>query len=134
MANNELLTRHKGTRNVYLQSISNSEREVLDIISNFQMTDENRITKLLSIKNSINDKLTKVQELDDTILSILEQKDAEKELETNLSRDDRIQELIVKIEATEIRADTSQHESTRVNTSQLDHEIITVNGSLIGKL
>ena len=134
MANNELLTRHKGTRNVYLQSISNGEREVLDVISNFQMTDENRITKLLSIKNSINDKLTKVRELDDTILSILEQKDAEKELETNLSRDDRIQELIVKIEATEIRANTSQHESTRVNTSQLDHEIITVNGSLIGKL
>ena len=98
------------------------------------MTDENHITKLLSIKNSINDKLRKVRELDDTILSILEQKDAEKELETNLSRDDRIQELIVKIEATEIRADTSQHESTRVNTSQLDHEIITVNGSLIGKL
>ena len=50
------------------------------------MTDENHITKLLSIKNSINDKLRKVWELDDTILSILEQKDAEQELETNLSR------------------------------------------------
>ena len=37
-------------------------------------------------------------ELDDTILSILEQEDAEQELETVLSRDDRIQELIVKIE------------------------------------
>ena len=124
MANNELLTRHKGTRNVYLQSISNSEREVLDIISNFQMTDENRITKLLSIKNSINDKLTKVRELDDTILSILEQKDAEKELETNLSRDDRIQELIVKIEATEVRHESTRarHESTRINTSQ--HESV----------
>ena len=68
MVNNELLTRHKGTRNVYLRSINNSEREALDIISNFQMTDENHITKLLSIKNSINDKLRKVRELDDTIL------------------------------------------------------------------
>ena len=37
-------------------------------------------------------------ELDDTILSILEQEDAVQELETVLSRDDRIQELIVKIE------------------------------------
>ena len=98
MANYELLTRHKGNRNVYLRSICNSKREALDIISNFQMTDENHITKLLSIKNSINDKLRKVRELDDTILSILEQEDAEKELETVLFRNDRIQELIVKIE------------------------------------
>ena len=37
-------------------------------------------------------------ELDDRILSILEQTDAEQELETNLSRDDRIQKVIVKIE------------------------------------
>ena len=98
MANNELLTRHKGTRNVYLWSISNSEREALDIMSNFQMTDGNHITKLLFIKNSANDKLRKVRELDETILSILEQADAEQELETVLSRDDRKQELIVKIE------------------------------------
>ena len=62
------------------------------------MTDENHITNLLSIQNSINDKLRKLWELDDAILSILEQKDTEQELETNLSRDDRIQELIVKIE------------------------------------
>ena len=62
------------------------------------MTDKNHITKLLSIKNSINDKLRKVRELDDTILSISEQEDAEKELETVLSCNDRIQELTVKIE------------------------------------
>ena len=98
MANNALLTRHKGTRNVYLRSISNSELEALDITSNFQMTNENHITKLLSIKNSVNDKLRKVRELDDTILSNLEQADADQELETVLSLDDRIQELIVEIE------------------------------------
>ena len=68
------------------------------MISKFQMTDENHITKLLSIKNNINDKLRKVVQLDDTVLSILEQEDAEQELETPLFRDDRIQELIVKIE------------------------------------
>ena len=84
----------KGNLNVYLQSISNGKQEALDIISNFQMTDENHITKLLSIKNSINDKLRKVRELDNTMLSILEQQDVEKELETALSRNDRIQKLI----------------------------------------
>ena len=68
----------KGNRNVYLQSISNGKQEALDITSNFQMMDENQITKLLSIKNSINDKLRKVRELDNTMLSILEQQDAEK--------------------------------------------------------
>ena len=46
----------------------NSELEALDIISNFQMTDENHITKLLSVKNSINDELRKVRELDDTVI------------------------------------------------------------------
>ena len=44
----------------------------------------------MSIKNSMNDKLRKVRELDDAILSILEQGDAEQELKTVLSRDDRI--------------------------------------------
>ena len=53
----------------------NSELEALDIISNFQMTDENHITKLLSVKNSINDELRKVRELDDTVISISEQKE-----------------------------------------------------------
>ena len=46
----------------------------------------------------MNDKLRKVVELDDTILSILEQEDAEQELETPLFREDGMQELIVKIE------------------------------------
>ena len=68
------------------------------MISKFQMTGENHITKLLSIKDNINDKLRKVVELDDTILSILEQEDAEQELETPLFREDGMQELIVKIE------------------------------------
>ena len=89
-----ILLKHKGTRNVYLRNISNSEREVLDIISNFEVTDESHTTKLLSTRNSINDKLREVRELDDTILSILEQEDAEQELETVLSRDDRIQDLL----------------------------------------
>ena len=66
MANDKLLVRHKGTHNVYLWSIDNSEREALNIISNFQITDENHITKLLSTKNSISDKLRKVRELDGT--------------------------------------------------------------------
>ena len=79
-------------------SISNSEREALDVISNFQVTDENQITKLLYTKNSVNVKLRKVRELDDTILSILRQEDTQQTLETVLSRDDCIQELFVKIE------------------------------------
>ena len=35
MANDELLTRHKGTRNFYIRSISSCEQEALDIISDF---------------------------------------------------------------------------------------------------
>ena len=117
MANNELLTRHKGTRNVYLRRISNSEQEALYIISNFQMTNENHITKLLSIKNSVNDKLRKVRELDNTILTNLEQADAEQELQTVLSRDDRIQELIVKIERCMNKVPQESIKTSRVTSS-----------------
>ena len=117
MANNELLTRHKGTRNVFLRRISNSEREALYIISNFQMTNEDHITKLLSIKNSVNDKLRKVRELDDTILTNLEQADAEQELQTVLPRDDRIQELIVKIERCMNKAPKESIKTSRVTSS-----------------
>ena len=117
MANNELLTRHKGTRNVYLRRISNSEQEALYIISNFQMTNENHITKLLSIKNSVNDKLRKVRELDNTILTNLEQADAEQELQTVLSRDDRIQELIVKIERCMNKVPKESIKTSRVTSS-----------------
>ena len=46
---NEHCARHKGTRNVYHRSIRNHEEETLDIKSNFQMTDENHITKLKNI-------------------------------------------------------------------------------------
>ena len=117
MANNELLTRHKGTRNVYLRRISNSEQEALYIISNFQMTNENHITKLLSIKNSVNDKLRKVRELDNTILTNLEQTDVEQELQTVLSRDDRIQELIVKIERCMNKVPKESIKTSRVTSS-----------------
>ena len=78
------------------------------------MTDENHITKLLSIKNSVNDKLRKKRKLDDTILSILEQADAVQELETALSCDDRIQELIVKIERFMNKAPKESIKTSRV--------------------
>ena len=133
MANNELLTRHKGTRNVYLRSISNSEREARDMISNFQMTNENHITKLLSIKNSVNDKLRKMRELDDTILSNLEQADAEQELETILSRDDRIQELIVKIERCMNKVPKESIKTSRV-TSSLSPSLLSHNPEVKVKL
>ena len=81
------------------------------------MTDENHITKLLSIKNSINDKLRKVRELDDIILSILEQEDAVQELETASSLDDGIQELIVKIERCMNKVPKESIEPSRVMSS-----------------
>ena len=98
MESDDLLVRHKGTRNVYLRIITSSKGEAVDITSSFQMTDENHIPKLLSTKNSIKDKLRKVRELDDKILIILELEDDEQKLKAVLSRDNCIQELIVKIE------------------------------------
>ena len=72
---------------------------------------------MVSIKDTINDKLRKVRELDDIILSILEQEDAEQELETASSRDDRIQELIVKIERCMNKVPKESIEPSRVMSS-----------------
>ena len=81
------------------------------------MRDENHITKLLSVKNSVIDKLRKVWELDETILSISKQADAEQELETVLSCDDHIQELIVKIERCMNKVPKESIETSRVMSS-----------------
>ena len=54
---------------------------------------------------------------DDTILSILEQANAEQELKTFLSRDDRIQELIVKKEHFMNKIPKESIEPSRVMTS-----------------
>ena len=98
MSEKELLTKYKGTRNVYMRSINNCERETLEIIGNFHSGDENQVTKLLSSKASLSDKLIKDRELDDPILQLLNQDDSEAELENVLVRDDKIHELIIKID------------------------------------
>ena len=99
----------------------------LDIISNFQVTDENHINKLLPTENSINDKLRKMQKLDDKLLDILEHEDPEQELETVLSRDDHIPELIVKIERCMNKVPKESIELSRVmsssTTSLLSHNL-----------
>ena len=98
MSEKELLSKYKGTRNVYMRSINNCERETLEIIDCFHSGDENQVTKLLSSKASLSDKLIKVWEFDDRILQLLNQDDSEAELENILVRDDKIHELIIKIE------------------------------------
>ena len=98
MSEKELLTKYKGIRNVYMRSINNCERETLEIIDNFHSGDENQVTKLLSSKASLSDKLIKDREFDDPILQLLNQDDSEAELENILVRDDKIHELIIKIE------------------------------------
>ena len=52
MSEKELLTKYKGTRNVYKRSINNCKRETLEIIDNFHSGDESQVTKLLPSKAS----------------------------------------------------------------------------------
>ena len=98
MPEKKLLTKYKGTRNVYMRSINKCERKTLEIIDNFHSGDENQVTKLLCSKASLSDKLIKVREFDDRILQLLNQDDSEVELENILVQDDKIHELIIKIE------------------------------------
>ena len=108
------LAKFKGTRKVYMRSIDNTERDTLDIIKNFKLGDENQITKLISAKTSLNEKLIKVREFDNHILELLNQEESESELENILVRDDKINELIVKIERCIYK---SSHENISTSSS-----------------
>ena len=63
----ESLGRHRGTRQVYIRCVSNAEREILDILQNFER--EKLATVLESLRDGLADKLNKMKAIDDSILA-----------------------------------------------------------------
>ena len=94
----ETLVRLRGARKIYLRSIKNSERDILEMIENFSIDDENSTIKLTSAKVSLQDRINKVNKQDEEIFKILKTEDMENEPEEILIREENLQILITRIE------------------------------------
>ena len=71
----------RSARKIYLRSIKNSDRDILETIENFSTDDENSTLKLTSAKVSLQDGIKKIKQQDEEILKILKTEDMENELE-----------------------------------------------------
>ena len=94
----ETLVRLRGARKIYLRSIKNSERDILEMIENFSIDDENSTIKLTSAEVSLQDRINKVKQQDEEILKVLKTEDMEYELGEILIREKNLQILITGIE------------------------------------
>ena len=93
----EVFTKLRGTRKVYLRYIENSSKEVNDILEIF-LSDFDTIIYLNTLKTSILNKIDKIKGLDKQLLSQLNEKDSEKELDQFLTREYKYLETITKID------------------------------------
>ena len=60
----ETLVRLRAARKIYLRSIKNSERDILEMIENFSIDDENFTVKLTLAKVSLQSRIDKVKQHD----------------------------------------------------------------------
>ena len=94
----EALGRHRGTCQVYIRHASNAEREILDILQNFEPENEESVIVLESLRDGLTEKLAKIKAIDDSILALIYQKESEKELDGMISRDDKVRLTLTKLE------------------------------------
>ena len=67
----ETPVRLRSARKIYIRSIKNSERDILEMIENFSMDDENSTIKLTSAKVTLQSRINKVKQQDEEILKTL---------------------------------------------------------------
>ena len=72
----EALGRHRGIRQVYIRHMTNTEREILDALQNFEPKNEESVTVLESLRDGRTDKLVKTKAVDGSILALLDQKES----------------------------------------------------------
>ena len=70
----ETLVRLRGAQKIYLGSIKNSERYILEMIENFSIDNKNSTIKLTSAKISSQDRISKVKQQDEEILKVQKRK------------------------------------------------------------
>ena len=95
----EFLSKLRGVRKVYLHHVENSSKEVNDILKTFLPDSNfNTIIRLNTLTTLILNKTDKIKGLDEQLLSQLNEKDSEKQLDQILTREDRYLHTISKID------------------------------------
>ena len=90
----ETLGKDSGTRQVYVRHVSNAEREILDILQNFEPEIKESVIVLEQLRDRLTEKLGKIKAIDDSILALLDQKESEKELDVIITRDDKLRRAL----------------------------------------
>ena len=94
-----VLSKLRGTGKVYLRQVENSSKEVNDILETFLPdTNFDTIIRLNKLKTLILNKIDKIKGLDEQLLSQLNEKDSEKELDQILTCEDKYLHTISKID------------------------------------
>ena len=84
------IARLRGIRNVYLRHNKNSEREIVDLLNNFNIEDEEKFIKLTSLKTNFSKKIQEIKRIDSEILQFLKPEDLDKELDQKLNREEAV--------------------------------------------
>ena len=78
--------------------MSNAEREILDILQNFEPENEESVTVLESLRDGLTDKLVQIKAIDDSILALLDQNESGKKMDSIITRDDKLRLILTKLE------------------------------------
>ena len=81
-----------------VRHVSNIEREILNILQNFEPEIEESVTILELLRDGLTDILVKIEAIDDSILALLDHKESEKELDDIITQGNKLRLTLAKLE------------------------------------
>ena len=88
----------RGTHKVYLWTVTNTEKAILDLTRDFDPHNEDSVIKLIAFKHSFYEIFNNIKKLDDKNLNLLKPEEKENELEKVIYRNDNIMLTIAKLD------------------------------------
>ena len=88
----------RGTHKVYLRTVTNTEKAILDLTRDFNPHNEDSVIKLIAFKHSFHEIFNNIKKLDHKILNLLKPDEKENELEKVIYRNDKIMLTIAKLD------------------------------------
>mgnify|MGYP001795009530 CR=1 FL=1 len=100
VAGGEMLSKKKRSRGAYKGHLSKLEKDISIFLNNFDQGNLFHISKLKSYKTNILEQNESVKKLNDEILEIIPDEDFENEMNQNLLFNDKIHDIILRIDTT----------------------------------
>ena len=73
-------------------------REILNILQNFEPENEESVSVLELLRDRLTDILVKIEAIDDSILALLDHKESEKELDDIITQGNKLRLTLAKLE------------------------------------